>query len=109
MRPGGFRQPPFGLRAQARLCYTDCKSHDCARGKGSVGLVDRTFHTDGCCDPKLHYMVDLTTRLEEIRAMVDAGKYFTINRARQYGKTTLLMALAEYLKADYKVISLNLC
>lgn len=25
--------------------------------------------------------------------MVDAGKYFTINRARQYGKTTTLQAL----------------
>ena len=39
--------------------------------------------------------------------MVDAGEYFTINRARQYGKTTLLAALAEYLKSDYKVISLD--
>ncbi len=69
--------------------------------------MDRTFHTDGCCDPDLHYMVDLTARLGEVKAMVDAGKYFTVNRARQYGKTTLLMALAEYLKADYKVISLD--
>ena len=39
--------------------------------------------------------------------MVDAGEYFTINRARQYGKTTLLAALTEYLKSDYKVISLD--
>ncbi|MEZ3487475.1 MAG: hypothetical protein K1W22_13090 [Lachnospiraceae bacterium] len=46
--------------------------------------MDRTFHTDGCCDPKLHYMVDLTTRLEEICVMVDAGKYFTINRASRF-------------------------
>ena len=39
--------------------------------------------------------------------MVDAEKYFTINRARQYGKTTVLAALAEYLKKDYEVISLD--
>ena len=39
--------------------------------------------------------------------MIDAGEYFTINRARQYGKTTLLAALAEYLKSEYKVISLD--
>lgn len=52
-------------------------------------------------------MIDLSERLSEIKKMVDAGEYFTINRARQYGKTTLLAALAEYLKSDYKVISLD--
>lgn len=52
-------------------------------------------------------MIDLSERLSEIKKMVDAGEYFTINRARQYGKTTLLVALAEYLKSDYKVISLD--
>lgn len=69
--------------------------------------VRRTFNTDGYCDPELHYMVDLTARLREIRAMVEAGKYFTINRARQYGKTTILTALADELKTDYNVISLD--
>lgn len=39
--------------------------------------------------------------------MVDAGKYFAINRARQYGKTTILTALADYLRKDYNVISLD--
>lgn len=52
-------------------------------------------------------MIDLSERLSEIKKMVDAGEYFTINRARQYGKTTLLAALAEYLKSDYKVVSLD--
>ena len=33
--------------------------------------------------------------------MVDEGKYFTINRARQFGKTTTLHALAEYLGQDF--------
>ena len=67
----------------------------------------KTFNTDGCCDPELHYMVDLSERLRAIKKMVDTGKYFTINRARQYGKTTTLIALADYLKQDYHVISLD--
>lgn len=39
--------------------------------------------------------------------MVDAGQYFTINRARQYGKTTTLHALAQYLQEEYLVLSLD--
>lgn len=39
--------------------------------------------------------------------MVDAGQYFTINRARQYGKTTTLHALTKYLKTEYVVVSLD--
>ena len=69
--------------------------------------MNKTFNTDGYCDPELHYMVNLSGRLEQIKEMVDAGKYFTINRARQYGKTTTLTALADYLKKDYEVISLD--
>lgn len=69
--------------------------------------MPRTFNTDGYCDPELHYMVDLSGRLKEIKKMVDAGKYFVINRARQYGKTTVLMALSDYLKSEYEVISLD--
>ena len=52
-------------------------------------------------------MVNLSERLNQIKAMVDAGEYFTINRARQYGKTTILKALADFLKEDYVVASLD--
>ncbi|MCD7981190.1 MAG: AAA-like domain-containing protein [Clostridiales bacterium] len=52
-------------------------------------------------------MVDLKERLFEIRRMIDRGDYFTINRARQYGKTTMLFALEAYLKDDYLVIHLD--
>ena len=65
------------------------------------------FNVNGDCKPGMHYMVDLTGRLGLIKAMVDAGEYFTINRARQYGKTTTLRALADYLKNHYLVISLD--
>jgi len=67
----------------------------------------RRFNATGSCDPQLHYMVDITGRLEKIKALIDNGDYFTINRARQYGKTTTIDALTEYLKHDYIVISLD--
>lgn len=67
----------------------------------------KTFNTDGYCDPEQNYMVDLSDRLRTIKGMVDEGKYFTINRARQYGKTTVLLALSDYLKNDYTVFSLD--
>ena len=43
--------------------------------------MGKVFNTDGYGDPEINYMVSLTERLEEIRAMVDAEKYFVINRA----------------------------
>jgi hypothetical protein len=50
-------------------------------------------------------MVDLTDKVEAIRVMVDQGSYFTINRARQYGKTTLLAMLTRALRPEYVVVS----
>jgi len=67
--------------------------------------MHKFFNTYGYCDAEENYMVDLSGRLAEIKKMVDAEKYFTINKARQYGKTTTLIALADYLKEDYAVIS----
>lgn len=67
----------------------------------------KTFNTTGVCIPDRHYMVDLNSRMEQMKAMVDSGKYFTVNRARQYGKTTTLTALARYLENDYAILSLD--
>lgn len=69
--------------------------------------MEKVFNTNGACRPDRHYMVNLNQRLEEIRLMIENGQYFTISKARQYGKTTLLRALADYLKKDYVVISLD--
>ena len=52
-------------------------------------------------------MVDITDRLIKMKAMVDAGNYFTVTRGRQYGKTTTLTALAKYLKNEYVVLNLD--
>lgn len=68
----------------------------------------RYFNTEGRCKPNEHYMVCLDDRLERIRKeFVERGKYFVINRGRQYGKTTTLMALADYLEEEYVVIFLD--
>ncbi|WP_026661139.1 AAA-like domain-containing protein [Butyrivibrio sp. AC2005] len=69
--------------------------------------MPKTFNTTAVCLPEKHYMVDITNRIEEIKEYVDCGKYFTINRARQYGKTTTLAALRKALITEYVVISLD--
>lgn len=68
----------------------------------------RYFNTEGCCKPQIHYMVRLDNRLEQIKRLyVDRGKYVVLNRGRQYGKTTTLIALAQFLKTEYLVLSLD--
>ena len=75
--------------------------------KGASDIMAKVFNVNGACSPLRHYMVDLGWRLEEIKKMVDDGQYFTVNRARQYGKTTLLRALNDFLKENYLVVSLD--
>ena len=67
----------------------------------------KEFNTTGLCNPRKHYMVDIHQRLQNIKVMIDAGKYFCMNRARQYGKTTTLSALASYLRNEYIVVDLD--
>lgn len=67
--------------------------------------MQRRFNITGACDPKRHYMVDISHRLDTACQMVDRGDYFSINRARQYGKTTMLQALSTRLRADYLVVA----
>lgn len=67
----------------------------------------KEFNTTAVCIPSKHYMVDLSERVAQIRDLVDAGKYLTINRARQYGKTTTLNALDRSLSSDYYVVSMD--
>ena len=67
----------------------------------------KKFNTTAVCIPSKHYMVDLSDLVEAIRKMVDEGEYFTINRARQYGKTTTIAALKRVLEKQYIVLSLD--
>ena len=68
----------------------------------------RRFNVTGSCSPQRHYMIKLDDRLKKIKEeYVDEGSYFIINRGRQYGKTTTLRALEEYLKDEYIILSLD--
>ncbi|WP_044973182.1 AAA family ATPase [Ruminococcus sp. HUN007] len=69
--------------------------------------MGRCFNITGSCFPELHYMVDITDRLAEIKEMVRKGDYFIINRGRQYGKTTTLRALEGYLSDEYYVAGMD--
>ena len=50
--------------------------------------MPKIFNVSAACILDEHYMVNIDERLTAIKELVDSGKYFTINRARQYGKTT---------------------
>jgi len=57
----------------------------------------REFNVTGLCIPEKHYMVDISEKVRQTAAMVEKGQYLTINRARQYGKTTTIRQLEKVL------------
>ena len=61
----------------------------------------RRFNVTGLCVPATDYMVDISGKLDKIMELIDGGCYFTINRARQYGKTTTLSLLQKTLPSEY--------
>lgn len=68
----------------------------------------KSFNTSGACFPDIHYMVDVSSRTDQIiQQLILQHKYFTINRARQYGKTTILDALYQKLNKEYGVFFLS--
>lgn len=69
--------------------------------------MPKKFNIIGLCNSDEHYMVNLQNRLVQIKKLIDDGQYFTINRGRQYGKTTTLFALQKYLSPEYIVIRLD--
>ncbi|AGK98522.1 AAA family ATPase [Clostridium pasteurianum] len=69
--------------------------------------MSRKFNTTGVCIPHLHYMVDISNKLDKIEGMVRSGEYFVINRPRQYGKTTTMYMLEQDLKEEYLILSIS--
>ena len=67
-------------------------------------VMEKKFNVTGLCIPEKHYMADISRKIKEIAAMVNEGLYFTINRPRQYGKTTTMLILAKALREKYVVI-----
>lgn len=68
----------------------------------------KCFNTEGICIPEINYMADTSKTIHQIiDQYVSPGKYFTIDRPRQYGKTTTLYLLEKRLKKDYIVLSIS--
>ena len=67
----------------------------------------RRFNVTGLCIPEEDYMVDISGKIEQIKELINDRSYFTINRARQYGKTTILAALKRALQDEYIVASIS--
>ncbi|MDM8539141.1 AAA-like domain-containing protein, partial [Desulfobacterales bacterium HSG17] len=71
--------------------------------------MQKKFNDTGLCVPNRHYMVDISGKIEQITRLVEAEEYFTINRPRQFGKTTTLMLLSRQLnlRDDYIAVSIT--
>jgi len=69
--------------------------------------MTKKFNVNGCCFPDEHYMVDISGKFNQITKLIDTGEYFTINRPRQYGKTTMLETLFGKLKPNSLVFYLS--
>lgn len=70
--------------------------------------MKKKFNVTGICLPKYHYMMDTTQKMKEIMYLIDGGDYFTINRPRQYGKTTTLRHIQQTLAQRNDFICLKL-
>jgi len=67
----------------------------------------KRFNTTGICIPSKHYTVNIQNKLMQIKELIDDEQYFTINRGRQYGKSTTLSHLRRFLADEYLVISIS--
>ncbi|MCL1918759.1 MAG: AAA-like domain-containing protein [Peptococcaceae bacterium] len=67
----------------------------------------KRFNVTGLCVPHKHYMADISGKIAEIKSLVDRECYFTINRARQYGKTTTLFLLQKELTEHYIPVAVS--
>ena len=68
----------------------------------------KEFNVTGTCFPEDHYMADVSKQLAQTYQMIEAGKYFIINRPRQYGKTTTLYTMAERLTQSGNYLVFNM-
>ncbi len=67
----------------------------------------KEFNVTGLCIPEKHFMVDISNKIDKISHMVDKGAYFTINKPRQFGKTTTFYQLVEKLSRKYIVLDVS--
>jgi hypothetical protein len=70
--------------------------------------MQKRFNDTGLCIPSRHYMVEISSKLKQIIQLVEWGEYFTINRPRQFGKTTTLSLLAKQLNQRDDCVALKI-
>ena len=72
----------------------------------------RFFNTEGPVNDAKHYRLPPLQRwdLEEILDLIEREKYFLLHAPRQTGKTTCLLALANYLNREgrYRAVYANI-
>jgi AAA-like domain len=71
--------------------------------------MKKEFNVTGACFPQENYMADTSVKFNSIMQLIERGKYFAINRPRQYGKTTMLFELANALRqsGEYMVFRIS--
>ncbi len=70
--------------------------------------MGKEFNITGTCIPEMHYMVDTSNKLEKIIRLIEKGKYFVINKPRQYGKTTTLFLINKKLKNNNSYLPIKI-
>lgn len=72
----------------------------------------RVFEDSGAVDPKMSYHVELenvaNTKKQDIKTMVDLGRYFSIFAPRQSGKTTFFEGFCSNLEKDTSYVAILL-
>jgi hypothetical protein len=77
-----------------------------SRKKNVKGTTMKHFNTAGPCKPDIHYMLPASSRLPELRRLIEGQNYFVIHAPRQVGKTTSMMQLAQELTAEGRYTAL---
>ncbi|MCQ2251643.1 MAG: AAA-like domain-containing protein [Bacteroidales bacterium] len=67
----------------------------------------KEFNTTVTCNAERHYMVDISSKMKYVDDLIERAKYFTINRARQFGKSTVLKYIYENLSDRYYVVPIS--
>ena len=70
--------------------------------------MEKEFNVTGTCRPAKHYMADVSKKWDKALKLIARGKYFIINRPRQYGKTTALYALSDILRKRSEYLLFNI-
>lgn len=68
--------------------------------------MEKFFNTAGPIQPDIHYMVNPLNRinLNEIEMLINQRKYFVLHAPRQTGKTSMLLALRDYLNQQGRYV-----